>query len=152
MCFFALFCCSNGINMHSIAVIENGLSKQLCLKMYPEISAVVHTIEVDNMIEPASDMHDSGINLEGLKRSHKVYATLAFGLTPKIGSCISKAISASSAGERTLNTLHGDGLESRPLYWSSEGTVDPAVPDTLVYELGSKICLVSEIFARPFQG
>jgi len=71
----AIFCCSNGNNIKSkcFAVIENGLSKQLCLKIIPEVSGVVRSIEVDNAIEPDSDMLDRQYaNLECLKRNHKV--------------------------------------------------------------------------------
>ncbi|XWS50584.1 hypothetical protein CRYUN_Cryun12cG0099300 [Craigia yunnanensis] len=33
-------------------VIAMGLCKKLCLKLFPEISGVVHTIEVNNLIDP----------------------------------------------------------------------------------------------------
>lgn len=52
-------------------VIENGLCKQLCFKMCPEISDVVHSIEVDDMIEPVSNMLEGYRDWESLKRSHK---------------------------------------------------------------------------------
>lgn len=141
------------------AVIENGLCKQLCLEMFPEIFSVARSIEVDNMIEPEpiTNMLGSYTNWECLKRNHKVYAVLAFGLTPVRKSCISKAISATSTDnypeESILNTLEPrDRTENRASYWSSEGESDPSIPETLVYELCSKICLVTEIHVQPFQG
>lgn len=70
----------NGVNMHSnyFAVIENGLYNQLCIKMFPEISYVVHSIVVDIMIESVSNMFDSYTNWECLKRNHKFCVVLAF--------------------------------------------------------------------------
>ncbi|MCH81655.1 F-box protein [Trifolium medium] len=48
-------------------VIENGLCKQLCFKLFPEMSDVVHSIGVDNIIEPLSNMLDSHTNWECLE-------------------------------------------------------------------------------------
>ncbi|KAL1357517.1 hypothetical protein HN51_009409 [Arachis hypogaea] len=138
-------------------VIENGLCKHLCLKMFPELSGVGHVIEVENMIEPVSNMLGSSSNWECLKRNHKVYAFLACGLTPSISkNCISDAISASSTDnypeESVLNTLDPrDRTDFRASYWSSKGESDPSVPETLVYKLASKICLITEINVQPFK-
>src|ERR1044072_2760826 len=142
--------------MHSkcSAVIENGLCKLLCLRMFPEISSIARSIEVDNAIEPVSNMPDSW---ECLKRNHKVYAFLPSGLTPMAKNCISEAISASSTDnypeESILNTLEPrHTTEFRASYWSSKGESDPSVPETLVYKLVSQLCLVTEIHLQPFQG
>ncbi|XP_061374531.1 F-box protein At4g00755-like isoform X2 [Gastrolobium bilobum] len=138
-------------------VIENGLCKQLCLKKFPEFTGVAHVIEVDNMIEPVSNVLGSSMNWECLERNHNVYAFLASGLTPSMKkNCISKAISASSTDnypeESVLNTLEPrERTDYRASYWSSEGENDPSVPETLVYKLISKICLVTEIHVQPFQ-
>ncbi|KAH1207001.1 F-box protein [Glycine max] len=137
-------------------VIEHGLCKQLCLKMFPEISGVAHIIELDNIIEPLSNTLGSYVSWESHKRNHRVYAFLASGLTPMRKNCISKAISASSTDnypeESILHTLEpGDRTEYRASYWSSKGESDPSVPETLVYELASKLCLVTEIYVHPFQ-
>ncbi|TKY45121.1 F-box protein [Spatholobus suberectus] len=137
-------------------VIEHGLCKQLCLKMFPEISGVAHIIELDNIIEPISNTLGRYVNWECLKRNHKVYAFLASGLTPMRKNCISKAISASSTDnypeESILHTLEpGDRTEYRASYWSSKGESDPSVPETLVYKLVSKMCHVTEIHVQPFQ-
>ncbi|QHO25391.1 F-box protein [Arachis hypogaea] len=133
-------------------VIENGLCKHLCLKMFPELSGVRHVIEVENMIEPVSNMLGSSSNWEYLKRNHKVYAFLACGLSPSISrNCISSAVSASSYNkireENDVNTL--DPRDTS--YWSSEGKSDPSVPETLEYMLTSKLCLITEIHVQPFQ-
>ncbi|KAE9621021.1 hypothetical protein Lal_00019193 [Lupinus albus] len=137
-------------------VIENGLCKKLCLKMFPEISAVAHIIEVDNMIEPVSNSPGSFTNWECLKRNHKVYGFIAAGFTPSNVSCISEAVIASSTDnypeESIRNTLeHRDRTDFRASYWSSKGESDPSVPETLVYRLNSKLCLVTEIHIQPFQ-
>ncbi|KAK7380255.1 hypothetical protein VNO78_32761 [Psophocarpus tetragonolobus] len=137
-------------------VIKNGLCKQLCVKMFPEIPGVARIIELDNTIDPLSNPLGSYENWESLKRNHKVYAFLASGLTPIIKNCISKAISASSTDnypeESILHTLEsGDRTEYRASYWSSKGESDPSVPETLVYKLASKLCLVTEIHVHPFQ-
>jgi len=142
----AIFFCSNGNNIKSkcFAVIENGLCKQLCLKIIPEVSAVVHSIEVDNVIEPDSDMLERQYaNLECLKRNHKVYSRLAFGLTPLKNNCISHymvaCITMDPMKEGVANTF--------------EATYKPKNdPKTLLYRLCSKICLVTEINMLPFLG
>jgi hypothetical protein len=127
--------------------------------MCPEISDVVHSIEVDDMIEPVSNMLEGYRDWECLKRSHKAYAILAFDLTPyvKKKNCILKALAASSTNnypeESILNTLEpGDGTENRASYWLSEGQSATEIPETLVYKLCSKICLITEIHVQPFQG
>jgi len=111
------------------------------------------------MIELVGNMLEGYRDWEYLKRSHKAYAVLAFDLTPyvKKKNCISKAIAASSTNnypeESILNTLEpGDGTESRASYWLSEGHSATGVPETLVFKLRSKICLITEICVQPFQG
>jgi hypothetical protein len=134
----ALLFCSNDNNIKSkcFAVIENGLCKQLCLKMVPEVSGGVYGIEVDNVIEPDSDMVErSYTDWEFLKRNHKVYARLAFGFTPMRNNCLSKNI-----------YLGPNGLK--------EGIVNTLEPasKTLLYGLCSKICLITEIHVQTFKG
>ncbi|KAF5480360.1 hypothetical protein F2P56_001119 [Juglans regia] len=148
--------CSVSRSWHRF-VIENGLSKQLCLKIFPEISNVTHIIEVNNMIEPAKISSDDSAEWERLKRDHRVYAFLTRGLTPFMrGDCISEPISASSTdnypGESIQNTLEPrDRVEDRASYWSSKGESDPGVPETLIYKLVANLCVVTEIHVQPFQ-
>ncbi|KAK2421011.1 F-box protein [Trifolium repens] len=138
-------------------VIENGLCKQLFFEMFPEISDVVDSVEVDNMmIEPLSSMLDNCANLEYLKREHKLYAVLAFELNPYVKNCISNAIAASSTNnypeESIMNTLEpGDRTENRVSYWLSEGHSASIIPESLVYKLCSNICLITKIRVQPFQ-
>ena len=94
-----------------------------------------------------------------LRRIHRIYSFLAHGLSPFIrNDCISVAISASSTdyypSERIQNTLEArDRFENgTSSYWSSRGESDPSVPETLLYKLSTRLCLVTEIHVQPFQG
>lgn len=126
--------------------------------MFPELSGAAHIIEVDNVIEPVRYKVGNSMNWECLKRNHKVYAFLALGLIPFMRkNCIAEAVCASSTDnypeESIQNTLEPrDRTEFRASYWSSKGEHDPSVPETLVYKLISKICVVTEIHVQPFQG
>ena len=105
------------------AVIENSLCKQLCLKLYPEVSSVTHVIEVENLIEPVKVSAGGSPDWERLKRDNRVYAFFAQGLTPLIKKgCITEPISASSTDnypdESIQNTLEPeDRIESGASYW-----------------------------------
>ncbi|XP_028054005.1 F-box protein At4g00755-like [Camellia sinensis] len=138
-------------------VIENSLSKQLCLRLFPEISSFAHVIEVENTIEPIVVKPDKPMEWEYLKRDHRVYAFLARGLTSFVRKdCLSEAIFASSTDnypeESIQNTLEpSDRVEQRASYWSSEGESDPTVPEILDYKLISKLCVITEIHVQPFQ-
>lgn len=138
-------------------VIENYLSKQLCLKLLPEISSVTRAIESNNMIEPSLLREHEYSEFQYLKRAFKVYAFLARGLNPFTRKdCLSEAISASSTDnypvESIRNTLEpSDRLQDGASYWSSKGQSDPATPETLLYKLMANMCLVTELHIRPFQ-
>ncbi|KAJ4954398.1 hypothetical protein NE237_011181 [Protea cynaroides] len=138
-------------------VIANGFCKNLCLRMFPEISKVAHVIEVNNMIEPLDIGSHSSLEWGSLKRDHRVYAHLAHSFTSfRRKDCILKAISASSTDnypeESIDNTLQpSDRIEQRPSYWSSKGQSNPAMPETLTYRLASRLCVISEISIQPFQ-
>ncbi|EOY23102.1 hypothetical protein QUC31_008098 [Theobroma cacao] len=138
-------------------VISNGLCKQLCLKLLPEISSVAHTIEVNNLIDPVKLRQHDHLELECLRRNHRVYAFLARGLNPLTRKdCISEAISASSTDNYPEESIHNtleplDRIEHIASYWSSEGQSDPAIPETLIYKLVAKVCLVTEFHVQPFQ-
>ncbi|KAH7839804.1 hypothetical protein Vadar_009102 [Vaccinium darrowii] len=111
--------------------IENGLSKQLCLRMFPEISSASHVLEIKNMIEPVEVDPQNSIEWESMKRD---LGTDHYRL------------------ESIQNTLESrDTVEGRASYWSSEGESDPTVPETLVYKLIAKLCVITEIHVQPFQ-
>ncbi|KAL7183857.1 hypothetical protein ACSBR2_026102 [Camellia fascicularis] len=138
-------------------VIKNHLSKQLCLRMFPEISSVARVIEVENMIEPVK-VPDNSREWECLERDHRVYSFLARGLASSLRKdCILEAIAASSTYHYPRESIHNtlepsDMVEQRASYWSSVGESDPAVPEMLLYELISKLCIIFEIHIQPFQG
>ncbi|XWS48404.1 hypothetical protein CRYUN_Cryun13aG0073500 [Craigia yunnanensis] len=92
-------------------VIANGLCKQLCLKLLPEISAVAHTIEMNNLIDPVKLKQHAGFELQCLRRNQRVYAFLARALSPFTRKdCLSEAISASSTDNYPEESVH-DTLE-----------------------------------------
>ncbi|XP_058181913.1 F-box protein At4g00755-like isoform X2 [Rhododendron vialii] len=125
--------------------------------MFPEVSSIAHAIEVKNTIEPVEACPENSTEWECMKRDHRVYAFLARGLTSFTRKdCILEAISASSTDnypdESIENTLEArDRIEQRASYWSSEGEDDPTVPETLVYKLIAKLCVITEIHVQPFQ-
>ncbi|XP_062156810.1 F-box protein At4g00755-like [Alnus glutinosa] len=140
-------------------VIANGLWKQFCLRMFPQLSRVARVIELNNgsekeLVEVGSSYQ---MEWESLKRDDRVYALLARYCTSfLVGNCISQAISASSTDnypeESIENTLQpADVVERRASYWSSKGQSNPAIPETLIYKLASELCVVTEINIRPFQ-
>lgn len=140
-------------------MVANDIAKLLCLRMFPEVSGISHLIEVSNVIEPVriKQTNSSSADWEQLERKHQVYAFLARGLSSTVTSCISEAISASSTDnypdETVQNTLESiDRVQIRPSYWSSKGETDPTIPETLVYKLISKLCIITEINVHPFRG
>ncbi|CAI9259676.1 unnamed protein product [Lactuca saligna] len=138
-------------------IVMNGLAKQLCIRMFPEVSSVAHVIEVNDRIEPLQIRHETSMEWSRLEREHRVYAFLARGLTTFMRKdCILEAIVASSTDNYPQESIHhtlepGDRVDQRASYWSSEGAVDPAVPETLVYKLVANLCVITEIHIHPFQ-
>ncbi|KAI3960560.1 hypothetical protein MKW92_042244 [Papaver armeniacum] len=64
-------------------VIANGVSKSLCLRCCPETSCAIKAIEHDNIIEPLKVQRlqtNGSVEMEKLKKNHRVYAFLARGL------------------------------------------------------------------------
>ena len=151
---------TDSLNFLCTAVIANGLFKQLCLRMFPQLSRVARVMELNKCgaKEPVEVGSSYSTEWESLARDHRVYATLARVCTSFLPEdCISKAISASSTDnypeESIENTLQpADIFPHRPLYWSSKGQENPAVPETLIYKLKSEFCVITEIKIRPFEG
>ncbi|GKD77151.1 F-box protein-like protein isoform X1, partial [Tanacetum coccineum] len=138
-------------------VVANGLSKQLCIRVFPEVSSIAHVIEVNDMIEPLQIRHETSPDWSRLEREHKVYAFLARGLTSFMRKdCILEAIVASSTDNYPQESIHhtlepGDRIDQRASYWSSEGDFNPQAPETLVYKLIANLCVITEIHIHPFQ-
>lgn len=140
-------------------VIVHGLSKQLCLKMFPQLSRITRVIELDKVEEkpPIEAGSSCAREQEARETDHRVFAYLSWACKPaSVVGCISEAISASSTDnypeESIENTLEPrDIVARRAMYWSSKGHSNPAVPETLIYKLASQLCIVSEINIRPFE-
>ncbi|CAA2977741.1 F-box At4g00755-like [Olea europaea subsp. europaea] len=138
-------------------VIANGLCRQLWHRMFPEVSNIDNIFEVKNMTEGVEFEPDDSTGGAHLERDHRVFAFLTRGLTSYMrNDCISDAICASSTDhyprESIKNTLEpSDVVDDRPSYWSSKGSIDVAFPETLIYRLAARLCVISEIHVKPFQ-
>ncbi|OMO78672.1 hypothetical protein CCACVL1_14223 [Corchorus capsularis] len=139
-------------------VITHGLCKDLCLRLFPQLSKVDHVNEPTGAIKgPAEAGSSTSRECEVSEREHRVFAFLARGcLSFGLRECISKAIIASSTDnypeESIVNTLEPrDRVGRRASYWSSKGQKNPAVPETLTYKLVADLCVITEINLRPFQ-
>ncbi|KAI3830732.1 hypothetical protein MKX03_017313 [Papaver bracteatum] len=139
-------------------VVANGFSKSLCLRLFPETSSGIESIEENNIIVEHLEVETAGsLELEKLKKSHRVYAFLARGLAPSLTKdCVLEAISASSTDDYLMENIHNtleprDRVNGRASYWSSMGESNPEVPETLTYKLVSKLCFITEINIHPFQ-
>lgn len=140
-------------------VIANGLCKQLCLKLFPQLSKVDSVVELISGTEKHAEVGSSNsMEWEKLKQEHRAYAFLGHGCTSfLVKQLIAESICASSTDnypeESIDNTLDPNDRVGRRVgsYWSSKGQRDPAVPETLTYELDGDLCLINEINVQPFQ-
>lgn len=139
-------------------VITNGICKHLCLKLFPQLSGIARVVDVSIRQEKGADVGCSRfIEWEHLKKEHKVFVSLARGLTSsEVGECLSDAIGASSTDnypeEGVHNTLESrDRIGRRASYWSSSGQSNLEVPERLTYKLISECCIITEINIQPFQ-
>ena len=128
------------------------------MRLFPDLSGAAHFIEVNGMIDTSTVESSNITKGEYLLRLHRIYLLLARSLNPVTrNDCIGVAIEASSTDNNPLesieNTLEpGDRLYNRASYWSSLGSRDPDVPETLTYGLVSNLCAISEIHIQPFLG
>ncbi|KAJ3690360.1 hypothetical protein LUZ61_019524 [Rhynchospora tenuis] len=139
-------------------VISNGLSKSLCTKLCPEVSYFSGIKEITPWGTIQLDESNSTTEWRNRERDHKIYTYINSFLVSTKGarSCISHCISASSTDrfpdERIENTLEPrEEVNWRPSYWSSAGEVDPAVPESLMYQLNYDLTFVDEIMIQPFR-
>ncbi|XP_004492681.1 F-box protein At4g00755-like [Cicer arietinum] len=113
-------------------VIANGLSKQLCLRMFPPLSRVACVVE---------------LNQHGVKEHPEVGLSnsmewLALQKDNRVYGCLARCC---------MSPVAMDCIAGRFSYWSSNGQINPNVPETLTYQLGSQICVIKEINIQPFQ-
>ncbi|KAL2460732.1 F-box protein [Abeliophyllum distichum] len=140
-------------------VIANRLSKQLCLRMFPQIADLDQIVGPNNGKTSVNVESSNPMEWEILERDHKVYASLVRALTeskdnPK--DCIACVIGASSTDrepeESVVNTLFPiDRYMWGGSYWSSKGQSNPDAAETLTYKLSADVCAVTEIDIRPFE-
>ncbi|XP_061339906.1 F-box protein At4g00755-like isoform X2 [Gastrolobium bilobum] len=139
-------------------VITNGLFRQLCLRIFPQLSRAVCVAELNGLGQEERAGVGTSYSTEWIarEREHRVYSYLARAFMSTVSmNCIAKTIGASSTDnfpqESIDNTLEqGDNIGGRFSYWSSSGQNNPDVPETLTYELISKICVITDINIQPF--
>ncbi|KAG2331094.1 hypothetical protein Bca52824_002274 [Brassica carinata] len=139
-------------------VIKQSLSKNLCLKLFHQLTSVDRIIETSNEAGSSSSiLMDDDDDTRVLEREHRVYALLAKGCTSSpIRSCIADAIVASTTDnlpeESIFNTLDARGrIGYTPSYWSSTGHHNTSVPETLLYKLKGDLCVVTELSIQPLR-
>ncbi|KAK0580795.1 hypothetical protein LWI29_006312 [Acer saccharum] len=142
-------------------VIANGLCKQLCLRLFPQLSKVDNVIELTSSTKnPAEVGPSNSMEWESLKQEHRAYTFLARGFTSfAVKQLILEPIAASSTDnfpeesiDNTLEPSERTGPAGQiASYWSSKGQSNPAVPETLTYKLDGNLCLINEINIQPFQ-
>lgn len=139
-------------------VVECGCSKELCIRLFPEVSRFNCVVEVSQTTNPEGTSSSKVSELQNLEVEHRVYTQIARNLvSPPIDKgCIQQPIRASSTDnfpdESIMYTLDPRHIEDdRPSYWSSEGQSNAEVPETLTYKLSSRLCIVHEVKIRPFQ-
>ncbi|KAL0846040.1 hypothetical protein Bca101_019286 [Brassica carinata] len=144
-------------------VIKYSLSKNLCLKLFHQLTSVDRIIDTSNDMKESFEASGSSSSslmdddTRVLEREHRVYALLAKGCrSSPIRSCIADAIIASSTdnfpAESILNTLdERDRIGGTPSYWSSTGHHKTSVPETLLYQLKGDLCVITELSVQPFQ-
>ncbi|CAN8308893.1 unnamed protein product [Cochlearia groenlandica] len=148
-------------------LIRYSFSKNLCLKLFHQLSNVNHVIETSNTNEEEEEEEEEEeagpSNYIGddddrrLEIEHRAYALLAHRCTMSpIRSCIVDAIKASSTdnypSESILNTLEErEEIDTVPFYWSSKGQSKTCVPESLLYKLRGDLCVVNEFSVQPFK-
>ncbi|XP_060218770.1 F-box protein At4g00755-like isoform X3 [Lycium barbarum] len=140
-------------------VATNGISKQLCLRKFPQLSRIARITEPGLRVVERKDVESSNSSWETLKRDHNVYASLLQDIEISnscTSDCIGNAGSASSTDhypdESIVNTLvPRDRYQDLPSYWSSIGHSDPNASKTLVYKLKADLCVITEIKIQPFK-
>uniref|UniRef100_A0ACD5YHX8 Uncharacterized protein n=1 Tax=Avena sativa TaxID=4498 RepID=A0ACD5YHX8_AVESA len=134
-------------------VMENNLSKSLCVRLCPEVATIAATaavaISLPSAPAPESDS----------ERDYRIYSNVARALVSNSGDrsvgCVLRCVGASSTDnfpfETMVHTLDEHELVNfRPSYWSSCGADDPEEPESLTYRLNSDVCIVDEIRVQPF--
>lgn len=99
-------------------------------------------------------MYPNTNSWEVLVREHEIYTSFLCALSKSAISpkhCIECIIGASSTNRHLEESvvqilLKGDS------YWSSKGQDDPNVPERIIFQLNSRVCIVNEIDIRACGG
>ncbi|WOL06271.1 F-box protein [Canna indica] len=139
-------------------VIENGFSKSLCTRKFPEVLNFSSVSEVSDSSKNAQVGSSSAFEWANLQKEHRVYAMLCHSIISpdNKGDCIYTPVYASSTDnypdEGIENTLEPDeAVDGMPSYWSSGGQSDPGVSEFLIYSLTGNLVVVNEIKIQPFE-
>ncbi|KAG5579711.1 hypothetical protein H5410_050338 [Solanum commersonii] len=139
-------------------VITNGISKQLCLRRFPQLSGIERITEPDWITTETNGVGSHNSSWDIMKRDHNVYASLLHAITTLNtcqSECIAYAVSASSTdrfpAESVANTLTTRRYLGGHSYCSSKGHADPDAPETLIYKLKADLCVISKISVQPFE-
>ncbi|EPS60867.1 hypothetical protein M569_13933, partial [Genlisea aurea] len=137
-------------------VIDNGISKDLCHRMFPESKSLIRVVEPRRTVQSISN-EDAVEWVSSPETEHRAFASLCRELMcSRIEKCLADALWASSVDnypeEGLKHTLFpNDKINYRPSYWSSTGKSNPATSESLIYRLTSRLCLVSEVYVHPFE-
>ncbi|CAH9123822.1 unnamed protein product [Cuscuta epithymum] len=143
-------------------MIENGISKKVCLRKFPQLSSIAWVVEQGCRPSESYVGCTSCTNpeLESPRTEHKVYASLLKATQTQLASSptesIDRAIGASSTDnfplESISNTLYPrESYMGTASYWSSKGQRNPDVPETLIYKLKADFGVVTEFRIQPFE-
>lgn len=136
-------------------VISNGLSRHLCMRRFPQLASIDRIVESSHNSD--TDSSSDAVGHEVAESDHRAYASLFRALTTFPQTyCIADPVSASSTDnypeESIMNTLDPrDKILHRDSYWSSKGSDDSEVAETLIYNLTANFCVITEINLHPFQ-
>ncbi|KAM7261247.1 hypothetical protein ACFE04_026722 [Oxalis oulophora] len=147
---------------HQRFVVENGVFKQQCLRMFPQLSDVVLVTECMDKDKP-NDAAGSSKRLKSttLEKEHRVYSYFYRCIKSiPIGDLIHSTLCASSTKthdpymaltiDHTLLARNSFGSLTSS-HWLSTGQYDASVPEMLTYKLINPLCVVTEINIKPFQ-
>ncbi|GAB2280545.1 hypothetical protein Dimus_015169 [Dionaea muscipula] len=113
-------------------VISNSVCKQLCLRLFPQLSSLVRVVDItDRAGMPAEAGSSRSIEWEHEDREHKIYASLAWGLTSsKMSDSQRKSCVDFQEGSRVDDTTccYGATLQKDPSFTTacSGAAADPS--------------------------
>ncbi|KAL3812666.1 hypothetical protein ACJIZ3_013934 [Penstemon smallii] len=130
-------------------VINNGISKKLCLKKAPTLSIIDNVVDRDEVCYTLN-----GVDGRNPERDHTMYSYLLRAMSmDSPTNCIDCIIGASSTNIYPMQSLVNvmvarDKYIWGVSYWSSKGQRDPNILDYTQFRLQSKVCVVNEIQIR----